>query len=392
MRFHLQSDSLTWVIILFITLCQAQNKPRAREFGIPFEGITGIYNAITDVPGVMVGYHTEIKGKGELVTGKGPIRTGVTVILPKGISDSPLPAGWFCLNGDGEMTGTTAIEEYGMTYGPIGITNTNSVGIVRDAIGAWNIKKFSKGDFIDFSFGLPVVAETFDGVLNDINGLHVTKEDVFDALDNAKSGAIAEGNVGGGTGMALFLFKGGSGTSSRVLSIGTSKYVVGVFVQGNFGNRKDLVIAGVPVGKEITEAKPVITTKPKDGSIIVVIATNAPLLPIQLKQLAKRASLGVARTGGLGRNSSGDIFIAFSSVGPTLNESETIETWQSIPKEQQDSIYQATVEATEEAIINALMAAETMEGINGNTIYEIPKKKLKEVLQKYNRFNSHEQK
>ncbi len=334
-----------------------------------------------------MGIKLKIQGKGKLETGKGPVRTGVTVILPKGKSNEPVPAGWFCLNGDGEMTRATAIEEYGLNYGPIGITNTNSVGVVRDAIGEWNIKNFSKGDLIDFSFGLPVVAETFDGILNDINGLHVKKEDVFDALDSAHSGTIEEGNVGGGTGMSLFLFKGGSGTASRVIDIDTTKYTVGAFVQGNFGARKDLVISGAPIGKELLSARPIIITKEKDGSIIVVLATDAPLLPMQLKQIAKRASLGVARTGGLGRNSSGDIFIAFSTVAPKMNEMETMEIWQSIPKEQMDKLYEAAVQATEEAIINALMAAETMEGINGNTLYEIPKDELKELLIKYNRLN-----
>jgi L-aminopeptidase/D-esterase-like protein len=382
----------TNLLVIFIGLLSfnvslAQSKTRAREFGIPFDGQTGMYNAITDVKGVLVGYTTKIEGKGKEQTGKGPIRTGVTVILPKGKSNEPVPAGWFCLNGDGEMTGTTAIDEYGLNYGPIGITNTNSVGVVRDAIGEWNIKNFSKGDFIDFSFGLPVVAETFDGILNDINGLHVKKEDVFEALDSAQSGTIEEGNVGGGTGMSLFLFKGGSGTASRVIAIDTAKYNVGAFVQGNFGGRKDLVISGAPIGKELLSARPLITTKEKDGSIIVVLATDAPLLPMQLKQIAKRASLGVARTGGLGRNSSGDIFIAFSTVAPKMNEMETMETWQSIPKEQMDKLYEAAVQTTEEAIINALMAAETMEGINGNTLYEIPKNELKELLIKYNRFN-----
>lgn len=376
-----------FTLTLFIGTIEntAQTKLRARDFGIPFDGTPGKYNAITDVKGVEVGYKTILEGNGKLETGKGPVRTGVTVILPKGKTDSFVPAGWFCLNGDGEMTGTTFIKEYGFCSGPIGITNTNSVGVVRDAIGEWKIKKFSKPNQIDFAFGLPVVAETFDGLLNDINGLHVTKEDVFEALDNAKSGTIAEGNVGGGTGMSLFLFKGGSGTSSRVVRIDTLSYTVGAFVQGNFGGRKDLTIAGVPVGKEITGAKPVINTKEKDGSIIVVIATDAPLLPMQLEQIAKRVSLGVARTGGLGRNSSGDIFLAFSTVEPTRNEKNTLETWTCIPKAQMDKLYQATIEATEEAIINALMAAETMTGINGNIFYEIPKDELKMLLQKYNR-------
>ncbi|NUY79511.1 P1 family peptidase [Flavobacterium sp. MAH-1] len=358
----------------------AQKKERAREFGIPFDGKTGIHNAITDVPGVLVGYKTLISG-----SGKKAVRTGVTVILPKGKTDEAYPAGWFCLNGDGEMTGTTVIDEYGLGYGPIGITNTNSVGVVRDAMGAWSIKKFSKGDVIDFSFGLPVAAETFDGLLNDINGLHVKKEDVFEALDNAASGPIAEGNVGGGTGMSLFLFKGGSGTASRVFKIDGKEYTIGAFVQGNFGGRKDLMISGVPVGKEITEAMPKITTKEKDGSIIVILATDAPLLPSQLKQLAKRASIGVARTGGFAYNSSGDIFMAFSTAAPKSNEKETLQTWTALPKELMDSPYRAAAQATEEAIINALMAAETMEGFNGNTIYEIPKDKLREIMTKYGR-------
>ncbi|MDX5346050.1 MAG: P1 family peptidase, partial [Hymenobacteraceae bacterium] len=301
-------------LLLATLLTSAQTaKPRARDLGIPFDGVTGKNNAITDVDGVLVGYKTLIKGAGALETGKGPVRTGVTVILPKGKTDESYPAGWFSLNGDGEMTGTTYIEEYGMGTGAIGITNTNSVGVVRDAIGAWNIKQFSQGGALDFSFGLPVVAETFDGILNDINGLHVQKEHVWEALDNAKSGPVAEGNVGGGTGMVLFLFKGGSGTSSRVIKIDTATYTVGAFVQGNFGGRRDLIISGVPVGKEILDYKPVINTKLKDGSIIVIIATDAPLLPSFLKLVAKRASLGVARTGGLGRNSSGDIFLAFST-------------------------------------------------------------------------------
>lgn len=367
-------------------LCKAQTaRPRARDLGIPFDGTPGTYNSITDVSGVLVGYKTLVQGKGALKTGQGPVRTGVTVILPKGRTDASYPAGWFCLNGDGEMTGTTVIEEYGMGTGPIGITNTNSVGVVRDAIGAWNVRQFSAGGAFDFSFGLPVVAETFDGILNDINGLHVKKEDVWQALDSAHSGAIAEGNVGGGTGMSLFLFKGGSGTASRQIRIDTAQYTVGVFVQGNFGGRKDLVIAGVPVGKELTDLMPVIHTKPKDGSIIVVIATDAPLLPSFLKLVAKRASLGVARTGGLGRNSSGDIFLAFSTRTPASNAKGTLSTFATLPKEQLDKVYGAAVEATEEAIINALVAAETMEGIDGNIIYALPVERMKEVLKKYGR-------
>ena len=364
----------------FILSAAQTARPRARALGIPFEGTPSANNAITDVKGVMVGYKTLIKDS----AGKG-IRTGVTVILPKGKTDATYPAGWFCLNGDGEMTGTTMIEEYGMGYGPIGITNTNSVGVVRDAIGSWGIQHFSDSSLVDFSFGLPIVAETWDGFLNDINGLHVRKEHVWEALDNTHSGAIEEGNVGGGTGMSLFLFKGGSGTSSRTFKIDTGNFTVGVFVQGNFGGRKDLLIAGTPVGQEISDLMPIISNRRKDGSIIVVVATDAPLLPGQLKQVAKRVSLGVAKTGGLGRNSSGDIFLAFSTQSPKTNEKGTIESWQSIPKERMDKIYEATVQATEEAIINAMVAAETMKGNNGNTIYAIPHQRVQEVLKKYNR-------
>ncbi|RYZ18607.1 MAG: S58 family peptidase, partial [Chitinophagaceae bacterium] len=318
--------------------------------------------------------------------GKGPVRTGVTVVLPRGKSIEPWTAGWFCLNGDGEMTGTTVIDEYGLGYGAIGLTNTNSVGTVRDAIGQWNVRKFSKGDFIDFSFGLPVVAETFDGILNDINGFHVKPEHVWTALDSARSGPVAEGNVGGGTGMSLFGFKGGNGTASRMVRIDSNtRYTVGVLVQANFGGRQDLLIAGIPVGREITDLKPVYNTKPKDGSIIVVVATDAPLLPSLVQQLAKRASLGVARTGGMAYNSSGDIFIAFSTRAPQSNEKETLDQWTSLPKERLDGMYRAVVQATEEAIINALVAAETMEGINGNKNYALPHDRVQEILKKYNR-------
>jgi len=371
----------TLLITTAISSTTAQQ--RARDLGIKFNGTPGQYNAITDVKGVLVGYKTLISGDGPLVTGKGPVRTGVTVIMPNGKSIDPLPAGWFSLNGDGEMTGTTVIDEYGLNYGPIGITNTNSVGVVRDAIGEWNIKNFSKGATVDFSFGLPVAAETFDGILNDINGLHVKKEDVFDALNIAHGGKIEEGNVGGGTGMSLFLFKGGSGTSSRVIKIDTANYTVGVFVQGNFGGRKDLVISGVPVGQEWKGDMPVITSKPKDGSIIIIIGTDAPLLPAQLKLVAKRASLGVARCGGIGRNGSGDIFLAFSTVPPTDNAKGTLQTWTVLPKEQLDKVYQATVESVEEAIVNAMIAAKDMKGINGNTVYAIPHDKLMQVINSY---------
>ncbi len=364
---------------------QTAAKPRARELGIPFTGTPGTYNAITDVPGVLVGYTTIIQDNGRLVRGKGPVRTGVTVILPRGRSDEGAPAAYYILNGDGEMTGLPYVEDYGMVYGPIGITNTSSVGVVRDAIGAWCVEHHTTGQLFDFSFGLPVVAETYDGMLNDINGLHVTQQHVWQALDSARSGVVLEGNVGGGTGMSMFHFKGGSGTSSRVVVIDTARYTVGAFVQANFGARKDLTVAGVPVGHELTDLLPVFNTKEKDGSIIVVIATDAPLLPSQLKQLAKRVTIGLARTGGLGRNSSGDIFLAFSTRAPSTNVKGTLETWSSVPKDQLDKLYQATAEATEEAIINALVAAETMKGINGNTVYAVPTDRLQAILRKYGR-------
>jgi D-aminopeptidase len=381
-------------ISIFLGLCllvigaaaQQKVKPRARDLGIPFDGTTGKNNSITDVPGIQVGYATLIKDTGKLVYGKGPVRTGVTVILPKGKTDGSYPAAWFSLNGDGEMTGLPYIEDYGTGYGPIGITNTNSVGTVRDAIGQWSFKNFSKGDFIDFSFGLPVVAETWDGMLNDINGFHVQKEHVWRALDSAKSGLIAEGNVGGGTGMALYGFKGGSGTASRTFKIDTVQYTLGVFVQANFGGRNELTIAGVPVGKEITDLKPILhNPKRKDGSIIAIVATDAPLLPGQLKLIARRVTHGIARTGTISHDGSGEIFLALSTAEVVMNEKGTRETWAVLPKFRLDPLFKATVEATEEAIINALVAAEDMSGINNNTFFALPHDRLKEIMKKYNR-------
>ncbi len=376
-------------LFLFLSTQLLAQQQRARGLGIPFNGTPGVYNAITDVPGVEVGYKTLITGKGELQTGKGPVRTGVTVILPKGKTDTSYPAAWFSLNGDGELTGLPSIDDFGMGYGPIGITNTNSVGIVRDAIGEWSFKKFSKASFIDYSFGLPVVGETFDGVLNDINGLHVKKEHVWDALDNAGTGKIAEGNVGGGTGMALYGFKGGSGTASRVFMIDTHAYTLGVFVQANFGRRDELTIAGVPVGKEIQDYMPILNRdRRKDGSIIAIVATDAPLLPGQLKLLAKRVTHGIARTGTYSHHGSGEIFLAFSTASPIYNKDNSEEQWKVVPKWNLDPLFKATVEATEEAIINALVAAEDLEGINGNKYFAIPHDRLKAVMKKYNRLNT----
>ena len=361
---------------------------RARDLGIPFNGTPGKFNAITDVPGVEVGYKTLISGSGKLEYGKGPVRTGVTVIFPKGKTDRGYPAAWFSLNGDGEMTGLPPIEDYGIGYGPIGITNTNSVGIVRDAIGEWCFRKFSTGELVDFSFGLPVVAETWDGVLNDINGFHVKKEDVWQALENAESGKIREGNVGGGTGMILYEFKGGSGTASRRFTIDSTEYTLGVFVQANFGRRNELTVAGVPVGKEINDFMPIEHEMGrKDGSVIVVLATDAPLLPGQLKLVAKRITHGIARTGTFSHDGSGDIFLALSTASPLSNGNWRLETWNVLPKVELNPVFEATVEATEEAIINALVAAKDMDGINGNKCYAIPHDRLKEVMKKYNRLS-----
>lgn len=363
------------------TIAQDSTKKRGRDLGIPFDGVTGKFNAITDVPGIEVGYKTVVHG-----SGKEAARTGVTVILPKGKTDRSYPAAWFSLNGDGEMTGLPYIEDYGRGSGPIAITNTNSVGVVRDAVGEWRVKKFSNNNQEDFSFGLPVVAETWDGMLNDINGFHVKKEHVWEALESASTGKIKEGNVGGGTGMICYWFKGGNGTASRVFTIDSVQYTLGVFVQANFGTRKDLVVSGVPVGKEIQDLEPIENAvNRKDGSIIVIVATDAPLLPGALKLVAKRATHGIARTGSISSNGSGEIFLALSTASPNYNSEYTEETWKVISKWNLDPVFRATVEATEEAIINALLAAEDMEGKNGNKVFALPHKRLQAILKKYNR-------
>jgi L-aminopeptidase/D-esterase-like protein len=369
------------LLLLGATILFPKNPVRARDLGIPFNGVPGPENAITDVNGVEVGHVTLNYGEGDLKVGAGPVRTGVTVVLPQGKTYEPVPAGWFSLNGNGEMTGTTWISESGFLEGPVVITNTHSVGIARDAVIEWGLKK-SGGTK---TFSLPVVAETWDGFLNDIDGFHVTKKHVFQALDNAGPGPVPEGNVGGGTGMRAFDFKAGIGTASRILPKKAGGFIVGVLVQVNFGRRKHLYIAGVPVGKEIPDLMPIIKPTGKDeNSIIAVAATNAPLLPHQLNRLAKRVSLGIARTGGVSTNSSGDIFIAFSTVQPQQNK-DGIMIWQALPDDDLDNLFVAVIQATEEAIINSLVAAQTMKGINGNTFYAIPHDRLKKILQEYNR-------
>jgi L-aminopeptidase/D-esterase-like protein len=381
-----------------------QTKPRARDLGVPFDGTPGTLNAITDVPGVEVGQVTIISGNGPLVVGKGPVRTGVTAILPRGKSSGdPVMAGWFTLNGNGEMSGTTWIEESGFLGGPVMITNTHSVGVVHDAVIEWLVQHR-----FDFDWSLPVVAETWDGSLNDINGFHVTKHHTFAALDSARGGPVVEGNVGGGTGMVCHQFKGGIGTASRRFSIADKSYTLGVLVQCNYGARRLLRIAGVPVGAEIADQLPCYDTsgalptreryprcatgpgpsgmEPEEtGSIIVVVATDAPLLPHQLKRVATRVTLGVGRMGGLGGNSSGDIFVAFSTANTNAAASTGHPTVTFIPNDEINPVFESTVQATEEAIVNALVAAETMNGANDLKVKALPHDRLRDVLRRYNR-------
>jgi D-aminopeptidase len=358
------------------------SKPRARDLGVPFDGRPGPMNAITDVKGVEVGHTTLISGSGPLKVGVGPVRTGVTAVLPRGKKSSDAVfAGWFTLNGNGEMTGTTWVEDSGFLDGPVMITNTHSVGAVRDAVIAWRVKR-GDPDQESYWWSLPVVAETWDGDLNDINGFHVKPEDAIHALDSAHGGAVDEGNVGGGTGMICHEFKGGIGTSSRALDAKYGGYTVGVLVQCNYGQRDQLRVAGVPVGKEISDNK---VYDDDIGSIIVVVATDAPLIPTQLKRVARRVSLGLGRNGSFSGDGSGDIFIAFSTANPGAAQSKGLRQINMLPNGQLDPIFLATVQATEEAVINAMVAAETMTGINNLTVMALPHDRLREVLKRYNR-------
>ncbi|HSY05964.1 MAG TPA: P1 family peptidase [Steroidobacteraceae bacterium] len=367
----------------------APQKPRARDLGVPFDGTPGPLNAITDVDGVLVGHTTLIDGNGKLVVGKGPVRTGVTAVLPRG-ADSMQQfsfAGWFSENGNGEMTGTTWVEESGFLEGPVLITNTHSVGVVRDAVIAWRVAH-GPADPTESWWSLPVVAETWDGWLNDINGFHVKAEHVFHALDSARSGPVEEGAVGGGTGMVCNGFKGGIGTSSRKLTDKDGGYLVGVLVQCNYGRRQNLRIAGIPVGREIEGDDPyawVPADLAERGSIIVVVATNAPLLPHQLKRIARRVSLGIGRNGSIAGNGSGDIFIAFSTANSRASELGHLVALQMVPNDSLDPLFAATVEATEEAIVNAMVAATDMTGIDGHRVRALPHDQLRAVLAKYNR-------
>ena len=390
-----------FLLVAAANVAAGQSKPRARELGIPLDGTPGPMDAITDVRGVEVGHTTLISGTGRLVRGSGPIRTGVTVVHPRGkTSSDPVFGAWFTLNGNGEMTGTTWLQESGVLEGPIAITNTHSVGVVRDAILQWQVSKPGLQPW-----GLPVVAETWDGRLNDLNGFHVKPEHVFSALDGATSGPVAEGNVGGGTGMVCHQFKGGIGTASRRLDAAMGGYTVGVLVQCNYGLRQHLQIAGVPVGKEITDLLPCTASSDSTmapgsrrcgasasrsddaeaGSIIVIVATDAPMLPHQLKRLVTRVSLGVGRMGGYGGNSSGDIFVAFSTANSRVYADTGVARVDMLPNARANALFYATVQATEAAIINALLAAETMTGADDTRIYALPVDRLRTVMAKYGR-------
>lgn len=366
----------------FAQTSSTSTTPRARDLGVPFEGTPGPLNAITDVTGVEVGFRTLIAGQGKLEVGKGPVRTGVTAIFPRGKSSiDPVFASWFTENGNGEMTGTAWVDESGFLYGPVMITNTHSVGVVRDEVIAWQLKNAPPTNADDW-WSLPVVAETWDGYLNDINGFHVTPADADAAMKSAHRGPLEEGNVGGGTGMVCFEFKGGTGTASRQLSQQQGGYTVGVLVQCNFGRRPLLRIAGAPVGQEIP-TKPI--HKSDTGSIIVVVATDAPLLPHEMKRIAKRVTLGLGRLGSISGDSSGDIFLAFSTANPGAGLADKTVPVQMLPGDQMDALFEATIQATEEAVVNALVAAKTMTGIDGHTVEALPHDKLREVLRKYNR-------
>lgn len=393
------------LVISLVILCNftinADDANRARDLGIPFDGTPGPLNSITDVDGVEVGHVTLIKGHGALKVGEGPVRTGVTAIHPRGKnSTSPVFGGWFTLNASGEMTGTTWLEERGIVDGPIMITNTHSVGVVRDASVAWMVDhKWSA------AWHAPVVAETYDGALNDINGFHVTKEYALKAMSKASSGSVEEGAVGGGTGMICNGFKGGIGTASRVITLDDKTYTVGVLVQCNYNwSRGDLRLDGVKINSKLNVGpncfedrsierhvdwfpycdkqltSDIITEPTRDGSIIIVIATDIPLLPHQLKRVAKRPSLALGRLGTVSNDGSGDIFIAFSTAGEITEDG--VSTVKMYPNNNLSVVFRATVEATEEAIINAMVAAKTTVGVAGLRVVELPEDQVKAIMKR----------
>lgn len=388
---------------LALTICATQAHARARQLGIPLEGTPGPLNAITDIRGVEVGQATLIKGEGPLKVGTGPVRTGVTVIFPRGHADPrPVYGGFFNLNGNGEMTGRAYLEDFGIVQGPIGISDTNAVGQVYGGIQQWSSKRFGSATW-------PVVAETWSGYLSDLEGFHVTAETVTAALDSAKPGPVEEGNVGGGTGMVCFGFKGGIGTASRVVSIGGKSYTVGVLTQCNTGDRKVLRISGAPVGQALGKKwlpcfDPMVAPKsgslpactadgsagvapPDQGSIIIVVGTDAPLMPVQLDRVAKRAAMGLARLGSYSGNSSGDLILSFSTLPAEVNHEEQDKPSSIVPigNASIDPIFEAATQATEEAIVNALVAARTMTGVNGTRYFNLPHDELRAILKRYNR-------
>jgi L-aminopeptidase/D-esterase-like protein len=397
------------VLIAQSTGGSSVTKPRSRDLGIPFDGTPGRYNAITDIAGIEVGHTTLVSGEGALIEGRGPVRTGVTAILPRGRASKDAVFGaWFSLNGNGEMTGTTWVDESGFLEGPVLITNTHSVGVARDATIGWMLQNQP-----GFRWALPVVAETYDGVLNDINGFHVKPSHIVAALDSARGGPVVEGSVGGGTGMLCNGFKGGIGSSSRVLAAESGGHTVGVLVQCNYGSKRGLRVAGVPVGQEITEpmlcvagSKPpsrewlreiprcgersstLERPSPELGSIIIVVATDAPLLPHQLERLVKRAALGLGREGSIASNYSGDIFIAFSTANRGAAADSGQVSVKMLPNERLDPLFTATVQATEEAVTNAMIAAQTMTGADDIRANALPHARLIQILRKYNRLQS----
>jgi L-aminopeptidase/D-esterase-like protein len=392
---------ITGVLAASLTSAMALANDRARDLGVEFEGTPGKFNAITDVPGVELGHVTLIEGDRRTQVGQGPVRTGVTAVLPRGhASPKPVNGGFFNLNGYGEMTGQSYLQDLGLVYGPIGISNTNAIGQVYAGIQRWTAEKFGEAS-------TPVVAETWDGGINDIQGFHVTPEHAMEAIEQAKGGPVAEGNVGGGTGMRCFGFKGGIGTASRTISIDKKPYVVGVLVQCNTGARDVLRISGFPVGQELnarwlpcyapgqsaqkkepecqadgTGGKPV----PDDGSIIVVVATDVPLSSMVLNRVARRASLGIGRLGSFSGNGSGDLVVSFSTTSAANDvPDEQLKEGPMVATGQLDPVFQATVEATEEAIVNALVAARTMTGADGYTLFGLPHEELKKILGRYGR-------
>jgi L-aminopeptidase/D-esterase-like protein len=386
----------------------ATARPRARDLGITFGGTPGTHDAITDVAGVEVGHATLIRGEGRLVKGKGPVRTGVTVVFPrgKGGAADPVYAATHALNGNGEMTGTIWIDESGMLAGPVAITNTHSVGVVRDALVDWAAERNA-----DLAFSLPVVAETYDGFLNDINGFHVKPEHVRAAIDSARGGPVTEGSVGGGTGMVCHQLKGGIGTASRKLPADRGGWTVGVLVQCNYGSRRLFTVEGVPVGEELRDLRtchvgkegpstPWLRLRPCDdpapqpaprrgaegmGSIIVVVATDAPLLPHQLARIARRVPLAIGKMGGLGEDSSGDIFLAFSTAKGQYDEATGLSTVRTLDNERIDPLFEATVQATQEAILNSILASDTMTGADGVRIPGLPAERLVGAMRKFGR-------